>query len=183
MQADPQSVPGAVNLDCGIQLRGSIDLGRASSLRAGASSPITRRASPEGKSDLLIDGGKSLQPLLYALAAEKLFAGQAEVSTGRLYFCTSAGGFTEQVVPLDDRARAAAVQVSRREIGDAVARTFLPASPDKGQCDLCDYRVVCGPHKEAPRGSEAEGKLEAAPERSGHRHDRTLPTQWRAAGS
>ena len=28
----------------------------------------------------LIDGGKSLQPLLYALAAEKLFAGEAEVS-------------------------------------------------------------------------------------------------------
>jgi RecB family exonuclease len=156
-QADPQSVPGAVDLDCGIQLRGSIDLvERHPSGLVRVTDHKTGKS--EGKSDLLIDGGKSLQPLLYALAAEKLFAGQAEVSTGRLYFCTSAGGFTEQVVPLDDRARASAVQVADA-IGDAVARPFLPASPDKGQCDLCDYRVVCGPHEERRAARKPKGSL------------------------
>jgi ATP-dependent helicase/nuclease subunit B len=158
-QADPQSVPGAVDLDCGIQLRGSIDLvERHPSGLVRVTDHKTGKS--EGKSDLLIDGGKSLQPLLYALAAEKLFAGQAEVSTGRLYFCTSAGGFTEQVVPLDDRARASAVQVADA-IGDAVGRPFLPASPDKGQCDICDYRVVCGPHEERRAARKPKGSLKS----------------------
>jgi ATP-dependent helicase/nuclease subunit B len=158
-QADPQSVPWAVDLDCGIQLRGSIDLvERHPSGLVRVTDHKTGKS--EGKSDLLINGGKSLQPLLYALAAEKLFAGQAEVSTGRLYFCTSAGGFTEQVVPLDDRARASAVQVADA-IGDAVGRPFLPASPDKGQCDLCDYRVVCGPHEERRAARKPKGSLKS----------------------
>ena len=60
----------------------------------------------------IIAGGTSLQPLLYALAAEKLFAGEAQISCGRLYFCTSRGGFTTVEVPLDDPARAAAKQVA-----------------------------------------------------------------------
>jgi len=55
-------------------------------------------------------GGASLQPVLYALAAEKPFG--AGVKCGRI---TSAGGFSEQVVPLDDPARRAA---------DAVADTI-----------------------------------------------------------
>ena len=68
----------------------------------------------------MIDGGKSLQPVLYALAAEKLFVGEGTVTAGRLYFCTSTGGFAEQVVPLDERARDAAVGIAEA-IGDAVA--------------------------------------------------------------
>ena len=67
--------------------------------------------------------------MLYALAAEKLFAGEGTVVTaGRLYFCTSTGGFSEQVVPLDERARDAAAQVAEA-IGDAINRPFLPAAP------------------------------------------------------
>ena len=101
-QADPQSVPGAVDLDCGIQLRGSIDLvERHPSGQVRVTDHKTGKA--DGKRGQLIDGGKSLQPLLYALAAEKLFAGEAKVTSGRLYFCTSTGGFAEQVVPLDER--------------------------------------------------------------------------------
>ena len=98
-------------------------------------------------------------PLLYALAAEKLFAGQATVTAGRLYFCTSTGGFAEQVVPLDGQARDAAVGVAEA-IGDAVARPFLPAAPDEGQCDRCDYRVVCGPYEELRAARKPQGSLE-----------------------
>ena len=157
-QADPQSVPGAVDLDCGIQLRGSIDLvERHPSGMARVTDHKTGKA--DGKPTQLIAGGKSLQPLLYALAAEKLFAGQAKISSGRLYFCTSAGGFAEQVVVLDDQARAAAVQVAEA-IGDAVAQPFLPAAPDKRQCDLCDFRVVCGPYEERRAARKPQGNLE-----------------------
>src|SRR5271166_4440214 len=88
-EADPQSVPGAVDLDYGIQLRGSIDLVER---RPAGQVRVTdhKTGKAEGKRGQLIDGGKSLQPLLYALAAEKLFAGEA-VASGRLYFCTSTG--------------------------------------------------------------------------------------------
>jgi RecB family exonuclease len=156
--ADPQSVPSAVDLDCGIQLRGSIDLvERHPSGIARVTDHKTGKAA--AKSARLIDGGKSLQPLLYALAAEKLFVGQAKISSGRLYFCTSAGGFTEQVVLLDDHARAAAVQLAEA-VGEAVAHPFLPAAPDKGQCDLCEFRVVCGPYEERRAARKPQRNLE-----------------------
>jgi len=157
-QADPQSVPGAVDLECGIRLRGSIDLiERHPSGLARVTDHKTGKA--DGKAHQLIDGGKSLQPILYALAAEKLFAGQAKISSGRLYFCTSAGGFAAQVVPLDGYARAAALQVAET-IGEAVARPFLPAAPDKRQCDLCDFRAVCGPNEERRVSRKPQEMLE-----------------------
>ena len=99
-----------------------------------------------------------LQPVLYALAAEKLLAGQAKVSSGRLYFCTSAGGFAEHVVPLDRKARTAADEIAEA-IGDALMRPFLPASPDNGQCDLCDFRVVCGPYEERRAARKPQANL------------------------
>jgi RecB family exonuclease len=157
-QADPNSVPGAVDLDCGIQLRGSIDLvERHPSGMARVTDHKTGK--PTGKPGTLIDGGKSLQPLLYALAAEKLFAGEAKISSARLYFCTSAGGFTEQVVRIDDRARAAAAQLADT-IGEAVAQPFLPAAPDERQCGLCEFRVVCGPYEERRSARKPQGNLE-----------------------
>ena len=62
-------------------------------------------------------------------------------------------------MPLDERARDAADQVAEA-IGEAVAQPFLPAAPDKGQCDLCDYRVVCGPHEERRTARKPQGTLE-----------------------
>ena len=145
-QADPHSVPGAVDLDCGIRLRGSIDLiERQPSGLARVTDHKTGKAVV--KRTQLIEGGKSLQPLLYALAAEKLFADEVKVTAGRLYFCTSTGGFVEYTVPLDENARSAAVEVAKA-VGDALAGPFLPALPDRGECDLCDFRVVCGPYEE-----------------------------------
>jgi len=158
-QADPRSVPGAVNLACGIELRGSIDLvERHPSGLLRVTDHKTGKA--QANSDQLIAGGTSLQPLLYALAVEKLFAGEATVSGGRLYFCTSRGRFSEQLVPLNDRSRDAALQVAEA-IGGALSRPFLPAAPDKGQCDLCDYQVVCGPYEEIRSARKPQGALEA----------------------
>jgi hypothetical protein len=143
---DPRSVPGAVALDCGIQLRGSIDLVEAH--RSGLMRVTDHKTGKlNGSVDQIIAGGTSLQPLLYALAAEKLFAGQATISCGRLYFCTARGGFAAVEVALDDQARTAAAQVADT-IGDAVVHGFLPAYPAKDDCTRCDYRVVCGPHEE-----------------------------------
>jgi ATP-dependent helicase/nuclease subunit B len=144
--ADPASVPGPVELSCGIQLRGSIDLVEQ---QGPGLVRVTDHKTGKyaGKSGQLIAGGTVLQPLLYPLAAEKLISAEAKVSSGRLYFCTSAGGFAELVVPLDDRARAAAVLLAET-ISEALTAPFLPAAPAEGECAFCDYRPVCGPHEE-----------------------------------
>ena len=144
--ADPRSSSDPVLLDCGIRLRGSIDL-----VERHPADLVRVTDHKTGKVDAeagqIIAGGTSLQPLLYALAAEKLFAGQAAISSGRLYFCTSRGGFAAVEVGLDDQARRAAVQVADT-IGSAIIAPFLPAYPDSGECAYCDYRRVCGPHEE-----------------------------------
>lgn len=144
--ADPRSVPDPVDLDCGIRLRGSIDL--VEEHPCGLMRVTDHKTGKSyGSAGEIIGGGTSLQPLFYALATEKLFAGTAVISAGRLYFCTARGGFTELEVALDDEARTAAVQVADT-IGDAVAHGFLPAYPARNECAFCDYRVVCGPHEE-----------------------------------
>jgi ATP-dependent helicase/nuclease subunit B len=156
--ADPRSVPGAIGLDCGIRLRGSIDL-----VEGHPSGLIRVTDHKTGKADVdpdqIIAGGTSLQPLFYALAAEKLFAGEGEISCGRLYFCTSRGGFVTLEVALDDPARAAAIQVADA-IGAAIADAFLPAYPDKGECARCDYQMVCGPHEERRVARKPRGGME-----------------------
>jgi ATP-dependent helicase/nuclease subunit B len=144
--SDPASVREPVELSCGIRLRGSIDVveHHASGL-ARVTDDKTGKSS--GKTGQLVAGGTVLQPLLYPLAAEKLLGTRARVVSGRLYFCTSAGGFAELVVPLDDHARAAAEQLAQT-IGEALTAPFLPAAPAEAECALCDYRPICGPHEE-----------------------------------
>jgi len=156
---DTESVAQAVPLDCGIQLRGSIDLvERDPSGMARVTDHKTGRA--EGKKNEVVRGAKSLQPLLYALAAEKLLADEAEVASGRLYFCTSYGGFTAREVVLNDSTRELAAQIAG-EIGEALSGPSLPAAPEKDACAYCDYRIVCGPYEEIRSAGKPQGRLES----------------------
>ena len=145
-ERDPNSIATPAPLDCGIQLRGSIDLVERSS--EGALRATDHKTGKKRASDgIVIDGGDVLQPVLYALALEKL---QPESTTkaGRLYYCTSTGEFSDVVVPLDVHARTAAIALADA-IHDAVHDGFLPAAPRRGACEYCDYRDVCGPGEEA----------------------------------
>jgi CRISPR/Cas system-associated exonuclease Cas4 (RecB family) len=167
-EADPRSVADAVELDCGIRLRGSIDL-----VERHASGLLRVTDHKSGKFDgtlgQVIDGGMTLQPVLYALAAEKLFATEGPVAEGRLYFCTSTGGFVEQAVSLNDRARDVAAQIAK-VIGDAITHPFLPAAPAEKQCERCDYRVVCGPYEEYRSARKPQRNLDPL-NACGHCHD------------
>ncbi len=141
---DARSVAEPVPLECGIQLRGSIDLLEGCGDRLRATDHKTgKNRTP---ANAIIGGGESLQPVLYALAAEKLFP-DAKVEGGRLYFCTSAGGFSIRDVPLDEAARRSAATLAG-VIDTALSVPFLPAAPSKGACRWCDFRVVCGPYEE-----------------------------------
>lgn len=96
--------------------------------------------------------------MLYALVAEKLLAGEVVISGGRLYYCTSTGRFTERTVALDGRARDAAALVAET-VDAAIAEPFLPAAPDKRQCEFCDFRIVCGPHEQRRTALKPAGRL------------------------
>ena len=145
--ADPASVADPIDLEIGINLRGSIDLverGADNSLRVTDHKTGRVRANR----DVIIGGGKTLQPVLYALAAERILG--EPIEAGRLYYCTAAGGYEERVVTIDATARGAAADFTAI-IGRALAEGFLPAAPaDARECDYCDYRRVCGPY-EHPR--------------------------------
>ena len=142
---DPASVAQPVALDCGIQLRGSIDLvERKDGGQVRVTDHKTGRVRMEP--DATLAGGKALQPVLYALAAEKLFPDQ-EVTEGRLYYCTATGGFEIRPVAVDERARKSA-QALADAVDGALAAGFLPAYPDRRACRWCDYAVVCGPYEE-----------------------------------
>ena len=97
-----------------------------SSSAAGRAAARHRSQDRQGRradKDVIIGGGRRLQPVLYALAAEQLLG--EPVEAGRLYYCTSRGGYEERVVPLDDAARAAARDFAATVAG-ALARR-LPA--------------------------------------------------------
>jgi RecB family exonuclease len=158
-QADTHSSVAPVGLDSGIQLRGSIDL-----VERHASGHVRisdhKTGKPVGEDGQVIAGGRSLQPALYALVAEKLFRGELKVDCGRLYFCTSAGGFKEVIVPLDRYTRDSISQLAAI-IGEAIEKPFLPAAPAERQCEWCDYQPVCGPYEELRTRRKAKKPLES----------------------
>jgi len=142
---DPASVNHALSLDEGLLLRGSIDCVEQSvrgSLRATDYKTGKVRATATTK----IGGGQTLQPIFYALALEKLFEGR-DVDGGRLYYCTTTGEFKEVTIALDDASRAEAKTVVN-VVGKALSAGALPAAPDEGACQYCDYLRVCGPYEE-----------------------------------
>lgn len=142
--ADPASVDHAVELVGDFRLRGSIDMvERQGSDRYRVTDHKTGKARAE--KDTVVGGGKYLQPLLYALACSKLLPGRVE--SGRLYYCTADGGYSERIVPLDDdtlRILNSVLSTIRQGLVDG----FLPAAPDKDACTWCDYLAVCGGFEE-----------------------------------
>jgi RecB family exonuclease len=142
---DAASVAEPVLLHSGLRLRGSIDLvERAADGELRVTDHKTGKQRAEAGD--VLRGGEALQPVLYALASEKLFP-ETRVRGGRLSYCTAAGGFAEVEVPLDEDARRSAA-VLAEVVGGALAQGFLPAAPAAGACRWCDYAEVCGPYEE-----------------------------------
>lgn len=153
---DPSSITEPVALESGLRLRGSIDLvERHEDGALRATDYKTGRARADA--DAVIGGGETLQPVLYALALERMFP-EHRVSGGRLYYCTSAGEYKQVDIKLDDYARRAAGEVVAI-VGESIAKGFLPAAPNDGACEYCDYRPVCGPHEEQRTAKKARERL------------------------
>ena len=153
---DPHSVAEPVTVDGRFVLRGAIDLIE----RHGASRTLRVTDHKTGKNrteaTTTINGGKTLQPVLYSLVVEQM-TGET-VTAGRLYYCTDAGKFTQHTVQLDPIARTTGVRAL--EIVDrGVELGFLAASPEERACEYCDYRPVCGPLEEKRAGKKNKGAL------------------------
>jgi hypothetical protein len=62
---------------------------------------------------VVIGGGYYLQPVLYALACEKLL--NEPVESGRLYYCTADGSYEEREVRLNEDSQSAACELSHQQ--------------------------------------------------------------------
>src|SRR5262245_3977317 len=155
--SDPASVTDPVPVGGPLVLRGSIDLVEA---RADGALRVTDHKTGKAwaKEGVVVGGGTVLQPLLYALAAERLLG--KKVTAGRLYYCTATGEYAERIVPLDRQSRESVSKVV--EVIDAALRQgLLPAMPQPGACLFCDYRRVCGPYEETRTQRKPQERVEA----------------------
>src|SRR4029434_4726662 len=92
--------------------------------------------------DLIVGGGEALQPVLYSVAVEKGLG--KRVVKGRLYYSTTAGGFIDKEIEINDYTRGQGLQVLTI-IDRSVELGFLPAAPAERACTWCDFRSICGP--------------------------------------
>jgi ATP-dependent helicase/nuclease subunit B len=153
---DPRSVPDPVLVDGRFLLRGSVDL--IEQKPGGLQLRVTDHKTGKNRTTprTIIGGGAALQPVLYSLVVEKVMA--TPVASGRLFYCTAAGGFTSHEIPINDQTRRAGLEAL--EIVDrAVELGFLPAAPADRACVWCDFRTVCGPHEEKRIRTKSQDKL------------------------
>jgi ATP-dependent helicase/nuclease subunit B len=142
-ERDASSIASEITLDGRFKLRGAIDL--IEEHRATGVLRITDHKTgrkPERIEKVLLGGGAVLQPILYGLAIEAALA--RTVGQGRLFYCTAAGSFHAHEIPLNERTRAAGLEVLE-VIDRAIETGFLAAAPSEEACGRCDFRCVCGP--------------------------------------
>ena len=143
---DPRSLADPVVIDGRYTLHGSVDLIEhhrdLDVLRITDHKTGKNRSTP----DMVIGGGAVLQPVLYSMAIEQGLG--KKVAAGRLFYCTTAGGFLEKEIEINDYTRGQGLQ-ALAIVDRAVERGFLPAAPAKDACRWCDFRSVCGPREEA----------------------------------
>ena len=142
---DPRSLKDPVTIDGRFILRGSVDLIERSA--DGAALRVTDHKTGKNRSnrDLIVGGGAVLQPVLYSAAIEQGLG--KKVTEGRLYYCTTAGGFAEHTIPISDYTRAQGLQ-ALTIVDRAIEQGFLVAAPADRACTWCDFRPVCGPREQ-----------------------------------
>jgi ATP-dependent helicase/nuclease subunit B len=162
---DPASLPDPIVIDGRFMLRGAVDV--IEEHQDGSALRVTDHKTGKNRTTgkTVLGGGRILQPVLYSMAIEQALG--RPVASGRLFYCTTAGGFAEREIPLNDVTRRAGLEAL--EIVDrAIELGFLPAAPDERVCAWCDFRPICGPDQErrvARKPAERLGDLIALREK------------------
>jgi CRISPR/Cas system-associated exonuclease Cas4 (RecB family) len=141
---DEHSVPEPVMIDGRFRLRGSVDVVERKT--GGAALRITDHKTGRNRTTprTIIGGGAILQPVVYGLAVERIL--EQPVTSGRLFYCTAAGGFAERDIPLSDANRRSGIE-ALEIIDRAIELGFLPPAPAERACTWCDFRSICGPNE------------------------------------
>jgi len=142
---DPESNPEPVVILNGVGLRGSIDLVERDAARDVLRVVDYKTGKAPATSIVSVGGGDFLQPILYALAAEKRLG--KTVESGLLFYATQRGNYIEYEIRISSDSRKR-IEMVIDTIDAAVEVAFLPANPKPDACAICDYRPVCGPHEE-----------------------------------
>jgi CRISPR/Cas system-associated exonuclease Cas4 (RecB family) len=153
---DPRSRDQEAILRNGYRLRGAIDLIERDAERGLLRITDHKTGKSPEQPVRWVGGGELLQPLLYAMAAERLLG--EPVESGRLFYCTQRGGFRVIEIPLEPGTRKM-VEWILDTIDEAISTGFLPAAPRKDACTWCDYRPVCGPYEELRVGRKPREQL------------------------
>jgi ATP-dependent helicase/nuclease subunit B len=141
---DPRSLHDPVLVDGRFKLHGSVDLVERHATNGTLRVTDHKTGKDRSVSGMIVNGGKVLQPVLYSAAIHDGLG--ATVAEGRLFYCTTAGGFAAHPIVIDDYTRRQGIEVL--EIVDrAIEQGFLVAAPDERACDYCDFRPVCGPRE------------------------------------
>jgi len=144
---DEHSTPDPAVIDGRFRLRGSIDMierHRKTGFLRVTDHKTGKNRTKAGQT--VVDGGRVLQPVIYGLALKALYPHES-VYSGRLFYCTSAGGFQDYEIPLMGEAPKRGIEVL--EIVDrAVENGLLAARPGTDACKWCDFQVVCGRDEE-----------------------------------
>ena len=142
---DPNSRRDPVTIDGRFILRGAIDLIERKPGRNILRVTDYKTSKNRSERGAIIGHGQQLQPVIYSLAVEA--ATGFSVESARFSYCTTAGGFSEHNVPINDRTRA--IGIEALEIIDrAVELGMLPPAPAEKACSFCDFLAVCGPNQE-----------------------------------
>ncbi|MXY23443.1 MAG: PD-(D/E)XK nuclease family protein [Acidobacteria bacterium] len=151
---DPESVSEPATLDGRWMLRGVVDQIEAPA-RPSETGELRVTDHKTGKDrtkrDMVVNGGETLQPVLYGLAVEQALG--RPVSESQLFFATSVGRYRHRVVRLGEKERRQGIEVL--EVIDRAIETgvLVPAPRDRA-CDWCDFRPVCGPWEERRIGKK-----------------------------
>jgi CRISPR/Cas system-associated exonuclease Cas4 (RecB family) len=153
---DERSLKDPVTIDGRFVLRGSVDLIERSP--RGDLLRVTDHKTGKNRSnrDLIVGGGSVLQPVLYSAAVEQGLG--KRVAAGRLYYCTTAGGFAEHAIPITDYTRTQGLH-ALTVVDRAIEQGFLVAAPAERACTWCDFRPVCGPREEERVKHKASDRL------------------------
>lgn len=154
---DAHSVAEPALIDGRFKLRGSVDMierHRKTGFLRVTDHKTGKNRTRSGQT--VVDGGRVLQPVIYGLALKALFP-EETVFSGRLFFCTTAGGFQPYEIPLMGDAPKRGIEVL--EIVDrAIENGALAARPAHEACKWCDFQVVCG-RGEEQRTRRKDAKL------------------------
>jgi ATP-dependent helicase/nuclease subunit B len=154
---DEHSTAEPALVDGRFKLRGSIDMiERHRKMRFLRVTDHKTGKNRTQRGQTVVDGGRVLQPVLYGLALKALFPNET-VYSGRLFFCTSAGGFTPYEIPLLGEAPKRGLEVLE-VIDRALEHGILAARPSADVCQWCDFQVVCG-REEERRTKRKDAKL------------------------